>query len=97
MRGSGLLIAVGGRLSLGDLLRVFCQINYIPWLEACQAQNYCRLGIVKSTDFMEISLIMMPARLLILGLGYNRFRLENEQILVTLIVPPGPAPVSQFR
>ena len=41
-------------------------------------------GIVKLTDFMEISLIAMPAKLLILGPGKNRFRLENEQIRVNL-------------
>ncbi len=96
MRGSALLFAVGGRSSLGDLLRVLCQINYIPRLEAFQAQNYCRLGIVKLTDCMEISLITMPATLLILGLGYNRFRLENEQVLVNLIVPPGRHPSVSF-
>ncbi len=45
------------------------------------------LGIVKLTDFMEISLITMPAKLPILGPGKNRFRLENEQILVNLTVP----------
>ncbi len=35
---------------------------------------------------MEISLIAMPAKLLILGPGLNRFRLENEQTLVNLTV-----------
>ena len=44
-------------------------------------------GIVKLTDFMEISLIAMPAKLLILGPGEDRFRLENEQIPVNLTVP----------
>ena len=29
----------------------------------------------------------MPAKLLIFGPGENRFRLENEQILVNLSVP----------
>lgn len=43
--------------------------------------------IAKSTDFMEISLIMMSAKLLILGLGWNRIRVEIEQILVNLAVP----------
>ena len=44
-------------------------------------------GIVKLTDFMEISLIAMPAKLLILGPGEDRFRLENEQFPVNLTVP----------
>ncbi len=44
-------------------------------------------GIVKLTDFMEISLIAMPAKLLILGPGWNRIRVENEQILVNLTLP----------
>ena len=45
------------------------------------------LDIVKLTDVMEISPITMPAKLLILGYGWNRIRLENEQILVNLTVP----------
>ncbi len=44
-------------------------------------------GIVKLTDFREISPITMPAKLLILGYGWNRIRVENEQIPVNLTVP----------
>ena len=44
-------------------------------------------GIVKLTDFMEISLITVPAKLLILGPGSNRNRVEDAQILVNLTVP----------
>ena len=35
-------------------------------------------GIVKLTDFIEISLLAISAELLILDLGQNRFRLENK-------------------
>ena len=44
-------------------------------------------GIVKLTDFMEISLITVPAKLLILGPGSNRNGVEDAQILVNLTVP----------
>ena len=44
-------------------------------------------GIVRLTDFMEISPITMPAKLLILGPGWNRNRVEKAQILVNLTVP----------
>jgi hypothetical protein len=45
--------------------------------------NSCHSGIVKLTGFMEISLITMPAKLLILGSGKNRFPSKMNKFELT--------------